>query len=94
MLGEYTRIVVDLTGRMSENIKQDIISDMTTLPLTNNGIDMDGAGYSAGTTTWTYAIEESVSQFSALNRFSKHIREKVSGEDGIITKIYRKKRGY
>ena len=92
VFGEYARIVLDLCGKMSDNIKQDIISKIETLPITCEGIDMEGAGLSSGTTTWTYAINENVFQFSALRRVYDFYAGKLSGENGILTRYYRRKR--
>lgn len=91
-LDEYTRIVFNLCNQMSDNIKQEIITKMETLPITSDGINMEDAGLRGGTTTWTYAVDESSMQFSALHRVVKKAREKLSGEDGILTNYYRKKR--
>lgn len=89
-LDEYTRIVFNLCNQMSDNIKQEIITKMETLPITSDGINMEDAGLRGGTTTWTYAVDESSMQFSALHRVVKKAREKLSGEDGILTNYYRK----
>jgi len=92
VFGEYTRIVLDLCGKMSDNIKHDIITKMETLPITSAGIDMEDAGLAGGTTTWTHAISENVFQFSVLRGVYNSFMGKVSGENGILTKYYRKKR--
>ena len=92
VLDEYTRIVINLCDQMSLNMKQDILQKLETLSITENGINLDEAGFNGGTTTWTYAIDESAAQFSELNSIVKNMRGKFSGEDGILTKYYRKKR--
>ena len=91
-LTEYTRIVINHIDQTMDNIKQDIIKKMETLPITKNGIDLDEAGLRGGTTTWTYAVDESLMQFSKGHAVMKKFRSKLSGEDGIITKYYRRKR--
>jgi len=92
VVGEYARIVINLCSKMSENIKRDIVSKMETLPITSAGVDIDEAGLSGGTTTWTYVLSENVFQFSILRRvYNKHA-ERISGENGILTKYRRKKR--
>ncbi|MDR0489982.1 MAG: accessory Sec system translocase SecA2 [Oscillospiraceae bacterium] len=90
---EYARIVVDLCGKMSDNIKRDIISKMETLQITGAGIDMEEAGLNSGTTTWTYAISENVFQFSVWRHVYNSFADGYSGDNGIMTKYYRKKRG-
>ncbi|MCL2285743.1 MAG: accessory Sec system translocase SecA2 [Firmicutes bacterium] len=91
-LDEYVRIVIRLCDEMSDNLRQDILKKMEELPITKDGVDMGEAGLNGGTTTWTYAIDESAHQFNRLTSIIKSIRGKFSGEDGILTKYYRKKR--
>ena len=81
----------DLCGKMSDNIRQDIIYGMERLPITSDGIDMEDAGLKGGTTTWTYAINENIFQFSALRRVYDRIMDRFTGEDGLITKRYKRK---
>ena len=92
-LDQYSRIVINLRNQMSDNIKQDILSKMETMPITSDGINMKEAGLCGGTTTWTYAIDESIAQFTVLRNAAKNTRDKFSGEEGILTNYYRKKRG-
>jgi len=91
VLDEYGRIFVKLCDQMLEKIKADIIHKMETLPITENGVDLDEAGLQGGTTTWSYAIDESASQFNKLRSGAKKFWDKFSGENGILTKYYRKK---
>jgi len=64
---------------------------METLPISSAGIDMKEAGLKGGTTTWTYAINESIFQFTALRRAYNNIADRLTGENGVLTKCYRKK---
>ncbi len=91
-LDEYNRIVIGLCDQMLDNIKRDITEQMKTLPITSRGVDMEKSGLSGGTTVWTYAVDESLTQFNVLHRVVKSTRERISGENGILTKYYRKKR--
>ena len=91
VLDEYSRIVVNLCEEMSDNIKRDIVQKMESLPITKDGIDLDEYGLRGGTTTLTYAIDESPMQFSKAHRIVKNIRGMLSGENGILTRYYRKK---
>lgn len=91
-LDEYNRIVINLCDRMLDNIKRDIADRMKTLPITSRGVDMEEAGLSGGTATWTYAVDESLTQFNVLHRIVKSTKEKLSGENGILTNYYRKRR--
>ena len=88
---EYTQIVIHLCTEVSKEVRRNIISKMETLPITKDGIDMEGAGLQGGTTTWTYAINDDPLQFSAWNRLSRDIRERFSGNEGWLTKYYRRK---
>ena len=90
--GVYARIVIELCSKMSDNVKHDIISKMETMPITSEGIDMEEAGLNSGTTTWTYAISENVFQFSVWRRAYDNITDRFNGDNGILTKHYRKKR--
>jgi preprotein translocase subunit SecA len=91
-LDEYNRIVIGLCDQMLDNIKRDITEQMKTLPITSRGVDMEKSGLSGGTTVRTYAVDESLTQFNVLHRVVKSTRERISGENGILTKYYRKKR--
>jgi len=91
VIDEYSRIVIDLWEQTSDNVKRDIISKMESLSISKDGINLDEAGLSSGTTTWTYAVDESAAQFGKLQSIAKGIRSKISGENGILTKYYRRK---
>jgi len=91
-LDEYVRIVFKLCDQMSDDIKQDIIKQMEILSITADGINMEEYGLRGGTTTWTYAVDENMGQFNSLSRKIKQAIEKFSGENGILTKYYRRKR--
>ena len=91
-LDEYTHTVIKHSEQMLNSIKQDIIEKIETLPITKNGIDLHEAGLRGGTTTWTYAVDESLMQFSKIHAVVKNIKSKLSGENGILTRYYRKKR--
>ena len=91
VLDEYTKIAINLRDEMLENIKKDVIEKMETLPITRDGIDMNENGLQGGTTTWTYAIDESAMQFNSLQAITKNIKNFFSGENGILTKHYRRK---
>jgi len=92
VLGEYESTVMGMCEQLSEKIKQDIIQKMEMLPITKDGVNLDDAGLRGGTTTLTYAVNEDILQFSRLSSVAKGIRNKLSGENGILTKYYRKKR--
>jgi len=91
-LNEYTRTVINCSDQMFDSIKRDIVKKMEILPITKSGVDLDEAGLHGGTTTWTYAIDENPMQFNKLQALSKKFRSKLSGESGLLTKYYRRKR--
>ena len=91
-LDEYKRIVMRQSGHMLDDIKQAVVEKMETLPITKNGIDLEDAGLHGGATTWTYAVDESLMQFSKGHAVIKKFINKLSGEHGILTQHYRKKR--
>jgi len=93
VMREYVSIVFELLAQMTEDTKADIIDKMETLPITKDGINLQESGLQGGTSTWTYAIAESVTQFGTVNSVVKDIRGMLSGEDGILTNYYRRKYG-
>ena len=93
VMREYVSIVFELLAQMTEDTKADIIDKMETLPITKDGINLQESGLQGGTSTWTYAIDESVTQFGTVNSVVKDIRGMFSGEEGILTNYYRRKYG-
>jgi len=89
---EYARKVMKLWEQMSDDVKRDIIAKMESLPITKDGVNLDKAGLHGGTTTWAYAVDEGAMQFNRLQSIAKNIRGMLSGEDGILTNYYRRKR--
>ena len=89
-LHAYVRAAVSGAADMLAQIRADVVKSMATLPITANGIDMAGAGLGGGTATWTYAVDESQGQFNRLASLTKGAREKMAGEDGFLTRWYRK----
>jgi len=89
-LAEYYRAAIDSYHQMVSDIEADVLEGLRTLPITQDGIDMEKAGLGGGTTTWTYDIDDSANQFSALRAVARRVRESLTGEEGLLTRLYRK----
>lgn len=89
-LVEYYRCAIDSYEQMMSGIQSAVLNAVTTVPVTKNGIDMEEAGLSGGTTTWTYAIDDSSNQFNAMRMIAGNIRGTFTGADGIFTKLLKR----
>lgn len=78
-LEEYHKIAVSAFDEMLSDIEADVIGGLMTYEITENGIDMEAAGLGNATTTWTYLIDESKSQFSSLPRIITGISNQMKG---------------
>lgn len=87
---EYYLAAVRSYEQMMVDIQNAVLNGMTTLPITKDGIDMDKAGLSSGTTTWTYDVDDRINQFSALREVVRKTQAKTTGENGVLTKMYKK----
>lgn len=92
-LVEYYRAAIDSYEQMMGDIQNAVLEGMATLPITKDGIDMEKAGLGGGTTTWTYDIDDSANQFNALRAVMRRAREKLTGDDGVLTELYRQWKG-
>lgn len=87
-LDEYHRAATASCEEMLLEIKKSVVSGMQTLPVTKNGIDMEDAGLTGGSTTWSYSIDDSSNQFNRLRGMLKRAYIKATNETGILTKLY------
>ena len=87
-LDEYHRAAIAAYEDMMEMVRQDVVRGMCTLPITADGIDMEEAGFAGGTTTWTYAIDESAGQFNRLRALMVEKRNELLADDGALTQMY------
>ena len=78
-LEEYHRFALSAFEEMTGDIKSDVVRLMKQLPITENGIDMESAGLSGATTTWTYQINESASQFCSIPHLMKSLSTQIQG---------------
>lgn len=87
---EYYLSAIHSYEQMMKDIQNAVLNGMITLHITNDGIDMENSGLSNGTTTWTYDIDDRINQFSALRGIVRKTQEQLTGEDGVLTKLYKK----
>lgn len=78
-MDEYNKIAVEAFDEIRKAIEADVIHGLKNYKITESGIDMDAAGLGNSTTTWTYLIDESKSQFSALPHLIKGINNQMKG---------------
>ena len=76
---EYQIFAVSAFNEMISDIRSDVIEYMQKCTITEEGIDMKEAGLLAGTTTWTYLINESASQFSRIPHLVKTMSNTLRG---------------
>lgn len=76
-LEEYRRFALSAFAEMEESLIEDVIHDLVTLPLTAQGIDMEQAGLTAATTTWTYQLDDNADQFSRLPQLMRSLKNTV-----------------
>ncbi len=90
-LDEYRIFTVSAFNEMMADIRSDVVEYMQKCTITENGIDMDEAGLSGATTTWTYMINESSGQFSRIPHLVKSMSNRIQGTvfslQGLIAKL-------
>lgn len=93
-LVEYQIFAASAFGEMTADIRHDVVEYMQKCNITENGIDMEKAGLVGATTTWTYMINESASQFSRIPHLVKSMSNTIRGTvftfQGIFSKLKRK----
>ncbi len=65
-LDEYHKMAVSAYEEVLKEIQTDVIRKLRTCRITEDGVDMEAAGLGNATTTWSYLIDESKSQFTRL----------------------------
>lgn len=90
-LDEYQIFAVSAFHEMMADIRSNVVDYMQKCTINEDGIDMDEAGLSGATTTWTYMINESSSQFSRIPHLVKSMSNTIQGTvftlQGITSKI-------
>ena len=89
-IDEYHRTAIAAFDEMMEDIKEDTVSSMKKYKITADGIDMKASGLSGATTTWTYLIDESSSQFSRIPYLAKNISNQIKGTVFTVSGLLRR----
>ena len=76
---EYHRIAIAAFDEMMEEIREDVVEATKKFPITENGIDMNSAGLIGATSTRTYMIDESKSQFRKIPHLIKTVSNRING---------------
>lgn len=75
---EYHRTAISCFDEMTADIREQVVSAMQTYPITEDGVDMDACGLGGATTTWTYQIDDTNSQFNRLHALGSKVYRKIS----------------
>lgn len=57
-LVEFTRAVADSFGEMRHELEEETLSTFESIEITAEGVDLEGAGLKAPTSTWTYLVND------------------------------------
>jgi len=77
-LFEYNRVLFDSFYELKTNIHEQILSLLKTIPIDENGIDLDAHGFPKPTSTWTYIVSNTAEQLNlfpfleSLMKISRH----------------------
>ncbi len=95
-LDEYHRTSISAFDEMTEEINSDVTDSMKKYEITENGIDMKTAGLIGATSTRTYMIDESKSQFRKIPHLIKTMSNRINGPvftfRGLIEKFTNRKK--
>ncbi|MEI6578572.1 MAG: accessory Sec system translocase SecA2 [Eubacteriales bacterium] len=89
-LTEYHRIAIAAFDEMMEEINYDVIESMKKYDITENGIDMKAAGLIGATSTRTYMIDESNSQFRRIPQLLKTVSNRIDGTVFTVHGLFEK----
>lgn len=89
-LDEYQIFAVSAFHEMMADIRCSVVAYMQKCVITDSGIDMEEAGLSGATTTWTYMINESTSQFSRIPHLVKTMSNTIQGTVFTVQGLMRK----
>lgn len=90
-LDEYAHFSISAFDEMLDDTRRDVVEHMKKCNITENGIDMEGAGLLGATSSWTYMIDDSASQFSRIPQIVQAVTHSVKGTlfslRGIFAKL-------
>jgi len=89
-LDEYHRISISAFDEMTEDINSDVADSMKKYEITEHGIDMKTAGLTGATSTITYMIDESKSQFRKIPHLVKTMSNRINGPVFTFQGLYEK----
>lgn len=96
-LDEYMLFAASAFDEMLHDIRHDVMEQMKRCHITENGIDMEKEGLLGATTTWTYMINESSTQFSRIPQIVQAMSTTVKGTlftfRGLYEKLRKRLRG-
>lgn len=78
-LDEYRIFAASAFKEMMADIKRDVMEYMQKCAISDQGVDMEKTGLTGATTTWTYMINESSSQFSRIPHLVKSVSTTIQG---------------
>ena len=87
-LDEFNKLAIANFKEMQSDVKLKVEQSITTLPITENGIDAAAFGLNGTATTWTYVIDESTNQFSRLPEILKMFSNKVKKTKFSFLKLF------
>lgn len=74
---EYNKMAIQAFDEMMQDIDNSIVDYMKICKITDKGVDLEAEGLKGASTTWTYMIDDSTSQFSRIPHIIKSITKKV-----------------
>lgn len=89
-LTEYHRIAIAAFDEMTADINYDVIESMKKYEITDDGIDMNAAGLIGATSTRTYMIDESSSQFRRIPQLLKTVSNQINGTVFSVKGLFEK----
>lgn len=90
---EYHRTAIAAFDEMMSDISNDVAAGMKRYRITADGIDMEGNGLKGATTTWTYMIDDSNTQFSRIPHLIKTVSNQIKGTVFSIQDVFQKLTG-
>ncbi|KAB3531522.1 accessory Sec system translocase SecA2 [Alkaliphilus serpentinus] len=87
-LYQFNSQVITVFNETLNRIEKDIIESFRRVKITKHGVDLEGEGLKAPSSTWTYLISDSQSQFSRLPFIIKSAKRTVKGTLFSLRSLY------